>query len=134
MKPLTTFGKELRKRRIDRAETLFSMATQIGVTSAYLSAVETGRKRVSEDVFRRITGHFGLEMAEIEILKILADESAPSVKISLLKADDEARSVAAMFARTFHDMEPEKMRGLKKYLENILEQRVEAEPDDRYRD
>ena len=43
---LTEFGKFLRKIRIDRQELLRDMAGTLGVSVAYLSAVENGKRNV----------------------------------------------------------------------------------------
>ena len=43
---LTEFGKILRKLRIDRQELLRDMAKNLEVSSAYLSAVETGKRKI----------------------------------------------------------------------------------------
>ena len=42
---LTEIGKFLRRYRIDNGLLLKDMAGKVGVTSAYLSAVENGKKR-----------------------------------------------------------------------------------------
>jgi transcriptional regulator with XRE-family HTH domain len=43
---LTEFGQYLRKIRIDCGDLLKDMADKLGVTSSYLSAVETGKRNV----------------------------------------------------------------------------------------
>lgn len=43
---LTGIGKFLRKLRIDNEEILKDMADALGVSSAFLSAVENGRKKM----------------------------------------------------------------------------------------
>lgn len=43
---LTPLGRAARKWRIDRDMRLCDMAGDLGVSVAYLSAVETGRKRI----------------------------------------------------------------------------------------
>lgn len=45
---LTRFGKQLRKLRIDREERLKDMADRLNVTTAYLSAVENGKRTVPD--------------------------------------------------------------------------------------
>lgn len=42
---LTRLGKELRKIRLDRDELMKDMARKLGVTVAYLSAVENGTRK-----------------------------------------------------------------------------------------
>lgn len=42
---LTSFGKFCRKLRIDRGELLLDMANKLGVSAAFLSSVENGKKK-----------------------------------------------------------------------------------------
>ena len=42
---LTRFGKRLRTLRIEENQRLKDMADKLGVTAAYLSAVENGKRR-----------------------------------------------------------------------------------------
>ncbi len=46
---LTEFGKAIRKIRLDKGEILKDMAKRLGISSAFLSAVENGRKNVPEN-------------------------------------------------------------------------------------
>ena len=46
---LTPFGQIVRKKRIDKFLTLKEMADALGVSSAFLSAVEMGRKAIPDD-------------------------------------------------------------------------------------
>ena len=46
---VTEYGKIVRKARIDADLTMLDMAEDLGVSSAYLSALEVGRKRVPEN-------------------------------------------------------------------------------------
>ena len=45
---ITNFGKFLRKLRIDNNEFLKDMAARLGVTVAYLSAIEHGKRDVPD--------------------------------------------------------------------------------------
>ena len=51
---LTSLGKFLRKLRIDIGETLRDMADKLSVSSAFLSAVENGKKKMPESWFAKI--------------------------------------------------------------------------------
>ena len=46
---ITPFGKSLRNIRMDRGMLLKDMAQDLDVTSSYLSAVEVGKRNVSEN-------------------------------------------------------------------------------------
>ena len=51
---LTEFGKAVRKARIDANETLLSMAKEIGTSPAFLSGMETGRKKIPVEWVEKI--------------------------------------------------------------------------------
>ena len=50
---LTEFGKALRRIRLDNDELLKDMADKLKVSSAYLSAVENGKKNL---IYARLAG------------------------------------------------------------------------------
>ena len=51
---LTSFGKELRKLRIEGNVRLKDLAAALGVTSSYLSAIEMGKKPLTLEIFNKI--------------------------------------------------------------------------------
>ncbi|MCL4410898.1 MAG: helix-turn-helix domain-containing protein, partial [Gammaproteobacteria bacterium] len=51
---LTPLGKEIRKRRIDVGISLRGMAEKMGVSAAYVSALETGKKKAAESMLIQI--------------------------------------------------------------------------------
>ncbi|MGH8476353.1 MAG: helix-turn-helix domain-containing protein [Methylococcales bacterium] len=71
-KKLTPFGREVRKYRVDTGETQADAANAIGVSIASCSAIETGKKNVSNQFVNRVAMHFGLSGQEVESLKNLA--------------------------------------------------------------
>ena len=123
-KTLTKFGIALRKHRIERGETLYEMATDVGVSPSYLSGVETGRKRASEELVDKLVEHLSLDMVDSVQLRRDAAETGPELRISLKNRDNEARAVAAMFARRFATAD---VSDLKKLLEELEEKREERE-------
>ena len=58
---LTEYGKILRKLRIDKQELLKDMADCLDVSSAYLSAVETGKRRIPANWTERIIRLYRLD-------------------------------------------------------------------------
>ena len=52
---LTAFGKALRKIRIDRNLLLKDMADGLGCSSPFLSAIESGTKKIPDDMIERIS-------------------------------------------------------------------------------
>lgn len=97
MSKLTDFGKAIRKIRIDYDTNLNALASSIGVSSAFLSAVETGKKPVSADLITKITNALGLKKDEESLLTHAASQSVESVVVR--PNDAEEAEIALMFAR-----------------------------------
>ena len=92
MSKLTDFGKAIRKLRIDYDTNLNELATSIGVSSAFLSAVETGKKPISAELITKITNALGLSkqrkiclhMLLVKVLIMLLFEQIAQKKQKLL--------------------------------------------------
>lgn len=111
---LTEFGKTVRKARIDTGQTLLSMAEELGVTASFLSAMETGRKKIGAEWVTRIAAFFDRHGAPIQNLDTLAAASNEVVPVDglplqhqLLVAGfakspytaEELKEIAAFFER-----------------------------------
>lgn len=107
---LTEFGKALRKIRIEREELLKDMATALGVSLAYLSAVETGKRRIPDDWVEKISVHYHLLPNEREDLLQAAENSAQEVKISLQDASNAKRGAVLTFARALDHLSDEELK------------------------
>lgn len=98
---LTDFGKAIRKARLDIGETLSTMATSLEVTPAFLSALETGRKKIPAEWVVKITNFFSTKGVIIKNLGQYADISNKSV--SLAGCDPQKQMLIAGFARSNFD-------------------------------
>lgn len=79
---MTPFGEHLRALRRERGMTQGEMAKAIGVSNAYLSALEHGRRgKPTFDLVHRIIGCLGVIWDEAEELQRLAEKSHPKVTI-----------------------------------------------------
>ena len=78
---VTKFGEAIRKARHHTKLTLLSMATEIGVSVAYLSAIEVGRNKVPVGFVEKILAffnEFGYQFDEdLHELAMLSNESVP---------------------------------------------------------
>lgn len=105
---LTPLGKEIRKRRIDVGISLRGMAEKMRVSAAYVSALETGKKKAAESMLMQIAD--ALEDNDgsfLEVLKELNEISKPKIELSLQGSSDRAREAAVVFARRFSGMDDE---------------------------
>lgn len=111
---LTPFGKEIRKYRIDLEVSLKDMAERLGVTSAFLSALESGKKPIPEPFIGKVAAFFDIK--DFKHLKELAEASQPKLTIGLVGKNAKAREVAAVFARSFDTMSEKELDTLLKSL------------------
>jgi len=97
---LTPFGKALRKLRIDRGMLLKDMADGIGVTSSFLSGMETGRKAIPEGTVEKIATWAKLDKVATKQLTLAAEMSKQEF---IIPADasftDNDREAAVLLAR-----------------------------------
>ncbi len=96
---LTPYGKEVRMSRIKAEVTLADMAGFLGVTPAFLSAVETGRRRVPSGLATRVREFFELQgLAVLPDFEALADAS--NEEVSLVGLQPEQQMLVASLARS----------------------------------
>lgn len=115
---VTDFGKFLRKLRIDHGTTLRKMATALGVSSGYLSAIELGKRSVPIDLPMKIQDEYHLDAESYEAMKMKADMQIDSVNVGLETANDQQKEVFLAFARKFDDLDEESLNGLYEILKN----------------
>lgn len=113
---LTPFGKELRKLRIDQNKTLKDMADFVGVSSAFLSSVETGKRKINNDLVIKAALFFNGDDTLLSKLKDAAWKSMNEYKLNVTGTDESTRETVAMFARNFSDLPEEKIRKIKELL------------------
>ena len=108
---ITEFGKVVRKARLDAEVSLLSMAKELQVTSAFLSGMETGRKKVTEEWIGKIKVFFESRNISLPNLAEAADVSNKSVNLEGLSPAHQM--LIAGFARTtISDSDMEKLRNL----------------------
>lgn len=113
---LTVFGKFLREIRIECEELLKDMAKKLGVTSSYLSAVETGKRNIPDDWVEKISQFYNLDMIQKEQLQEAAINSANVVKINLQNMVPKRKETALLFARKFEDVDDSAIEEIRKLL------------------
>lgn len=101
---ITEFGKCLRKTRIDNQELMVDMAEKLGVSPAYLSAVENGKRNAPEKWVESIIEKYSLSPASADALKAAFDDSQENVKIPLKGATDLQKSTVVSFAKALNGL------------------------------
>ena len=102
---VTEYGKVLRKIRIDKGEILGDMAENLSISSAYLSSIETGVRKVPEDLTNQISKKYKLNQSTISKLKKAELANMKEIKVSFSSQTTTRRKEAALlFARTFNNL------------------------------
>lgn len=97
---MTPFGEKVRQLRRERGLLLKDMAAHLGVSSAYLSALERGdRGKPTWTMIQGILQYFHIIWDEADELTRLGDLSDPRVKIDTAGADARATLLANRLAR-----------------------------------
>lgn len=119
MAKLTPFGRSIRKLRVERGETQSDIARALGVSVAFWSSIETGKKNVPVEVLKRIEEHFRLVGEEARELRDLAEMSRGEVRINMQKMSDPSRELVLGFARRFESgsLNEAQLAKLRKILE-----------------
>lgn len=100
---MTPFGVKVRALRDARGVTLKQMADELHISSAYLSALEHGKRgRPSAQLIRQICGYFGIIWEEAEELERLADLSHPKVTVDASDLSPKAVELANRLANAIH--------------------------------
>ena len=96
---MTPFGAKIRQLRRERGITLKDMAASLDVTSAYLSALEHGKRgRPTWFMVQRIIAFFNVIWDEAEELQRLAEISDPRVVVDTAGLDPKATELANLLA------------------------------------
>jgi transcriptional regulator with XRE-family HTH domain len=103
---VTPFGQRVRELREARGVSLRAMAGELGVTPAYLSALEHGhRSRPSWALVQRIITYFNLIWDDADELQDLARISHPRIVIDTAGLSPEATRVANELALRIRTLE-----------------------------
>lgn len=110
---MTPFGAKLRQLRQDRGETLKDMAAALGVSPAYLSALEHGKRGVPTwFMVQRIIAHFNVIWDEAEELQRLAEMSDPRVVVDTGGLEPEATELANLLAQRIRGLSRNSLKDL----------------------
>ncbi|WP_375685433.1 helix-turn-helix domain-containing protein [Bartonella sp. TT110JLCBS] len=116
---VTSFGKILRKLRIDHSERLLDMAKKLDISVAFLSSVEIGKKSVPVGLEEKIIELYALDQEVAEILRRESDACRKSFTIKT--SDPLRRKTVGMFFRNLKDFSQEDLEAFKTLLEMISE-------------
>ena len=114
---MTPFGERLRELRRAKGVSQKQMATSLGVSAAYLSALEHGRRGVpSWAMVQKIIGYFNVIWDEAEELQRLAEASDPRVVIDTAGLSAKATALANLLAARIATLEENEIARLSAML------------------
>ena len=114
---LTMIGKELRFLRISRGEILKEMADKLGITPAYLSAIENGKREPTRKFMNTLLSAYDLTDEEIERLEKAYSETINSINIAFTEEMSPAqKDLSFVFARRFDKLSEDDITDIMKIL------------------
>jgi transcriptional regulator with XRE-family HTH domain len=128
-KAMTPFGERVRQLRRERGRMLKDMAAHLGVSSAYLSALERGeRGKPTWTLLQGVLQYFHIIWDEADELARLADLSDPRVKIDTANTDPQATLLANRLAREIRSLTPDELGRMLAVLDAAQERERRAAP------
>jgi transcriptional regulator with XRE-family HTH domain len=110
---MTPFGEKLRALRHERSITLKDMAKALNVSSAYLSALEHGKRgRPSWHLLQGVIAYLNIIWDDAEDLSQLAKLSHPRITIDTAGLNPVATELANRLARDISSYDDTKIRKL----------------------
>ncbi|CAK00997.1 helix-turn-helix domain-containing protein [Bartonella tribocorum] len=114
---LTPFGKTLRKIRIDHAERLLDMAEKLGISVAFLSSVEIGKKSVPVGMEEKVIELYDLDQDMASLLKKEADIYRKNFTIN--SSDLLNHEMPNPFVRNFKCLSQKDLTEFKEFMKKI---------------
>jgi transcriptional regulator with XRE-family HTH domain len=110
---VTPFGAKIRALRRERGISQKDMARALGVSAAYLSALEHGHRGQPNWAFvQKVIGYFNIIWDEAEELENLVWSSDPRVAIDTAGLPPEATRLANLLSRNIRQMDEATFRAL----------------------
>ncbi len=110
---MTPFGAKIREMRAKRNVSLKDMATALQVSSAYLSALEHGKRgRPTWFMVQRIISYFNVIWDEAEELQRLAEISDPKIAIDTSGLHPEATEFANLLSMKISGLSEDSLKHL----------------------
>ncbi|MFC6489088.1 helix-turn-helix domain-containing protein [Nitratireductor sp. GCM10026969] len=126
---MTPFARRVRELRQARGVSQKDMAAALGVTPAYLSALEHGRRSPPNwAMVQKIIGYFNVIWDEADDLQRLAELSHPRVVVDTAGLPERATAIANLLARNIADLDEKELARLYETLSAILNDRRREGP------
>ena len=121
---MTPFGLKLRQMRAQKGITQKEMAADLGVSAAYLSALERGQRGVPTwDFIQRVIGYFNVIWDDAEELQKLARDSHPKVAVDTSELSAAATELANLFAGSISSLDEDQCKILATEIRKLTSSR-----------
>ncbi|WP_175868730.1 helix-turn-helix domain-containing protein [Bartonella gabonensis] len=118
---LTSFGKILRKLRVDHSERLLDMADKLGISVAFLSSVEIGKKSVPIGMEDKIIELYALDQETASLLRKEADVCRKN--FTMKSSNSLQHETIGTFVKNLENFSPQDLTRFKKLLEKFDKKR-----------
>ena len=110
---MTPLGQKIRELRRQKGVSQKDMAAALGVSAAYLSALEHGRRGVPTWAFtQKIIGYFNIIWDDAEEVQRLAETSHPRVVIDTSGLPPAATELANLLAERIGELDEPTIRSM----------------------
>jgi transcriptional regulator with XRE-family HTH domain len=121
---MTPFAAKVRALRRARGVSQKEMASALGVSPAYLSALEHGRRSPPNwAMVQKIIGYFNVIWDEADEIQRLAELSHPRAVVDTAGLPEKATALANLLAQNIADLDEEELAYLHRELASILERK-----------
>ncbi len=125
----TRIGDFLRNIRMNRRQLLKDMAELLGVSSAFLSAVENGKKIVPDSWYSILEKNYDLSENDMDRLREAAMESQKAVSLNIRNSSECNRQLAVSFARKFDDIDEVTSHRIMELLKEVKKRKKEKKDE-----
>lgn len=119
---LTPFGITLRKLRLDQGLRLLDLANRLELSSAQVSAIETGKRAIQPEYVQQVVAAMQLNPAQAEELERAADKTRTEVRIDHLPLNQ--RELVAAFARKVDELPADLANQIKKLILKTVDSEI----------
>ncbi|MCF0109132.1 MAG: helix-turn-helix transcriptional regulator [Erysipelotrichaceae bacterium] len=113
---LTEVGKYIRKLRVENDELLKDMSDKLGVSVAFLSAVENGKKKVPNNWVEKLSELYSLnENEKLNLINAIA-ATEKSYELNFEGINRDRREIAISFARKLEGFSDDQLDEIRKIL------------------
>lgn len=127
---MTPLGERLRELRRRKGVSQKEMAAELGVSAAYLSALEHGRRGVPTwALLQKIIGYFNIIWDEAEEVLRLAQQSHPRIVIDTSGLSPAATELANRLAASIGELDAETLGAMTGLLDGQARERLAGNPN-----